>query len=100
MANGRIANFMVRDNSSLKMAHIIWGHSLRGLLMEKEGIVITMVVYMKEKYRIIRPMDWGFIMTHFKDINTMVSGKMMCRMVRENRNFRMVHIMKANFFMA
>jgi hypothetical protein len=38
-------------------------------------------------------------MIRFKVINIMGSGKMMYRMERENKNFKMALIIKENFFM-
>lgn len=99
MASGKIANFMVKGNSSFKMDLIIWELLYKVLHMVKVDIVIIMAVYIKVTYKIIRQMDWVFIMIHFKDISIMVSGKMMYHTVRENKNLKMALIMKENFYM-
>lgn len=99
MVSGKIVNFMVKDNSFFKMGHIIWGRLSKVLPMVKGGIVIIMAVYMKARYRTIKPTDWEFIMTLSKDMSIMASGKMMFHTEKENKSSKMVHIMKANFFM-
>ena len=99
MGNGRIVNFMERGNSFFKMGHIIWGRLSKVLLMVKGGIVIIMAAYMKARSRTIKPTDLEFIMTLSKDMNIMVSGKMMFHMEKESKSSKTVHIMKANSFM-
>lgn len=99
MVNGRIVNFMVKENSFFKMGLIIWGRLSKVLPMDKGGIVIITAAYMKARYRTIKPMDWAFIMTLFKDMSIMESGKMMFHMEREKKSLKTVHIMKVNFFM-
>lgn len=99
MASGKIVNFMAKGNSSFKMDLIIWELLYKVLHMVKVDIVIIMAVYIKVTYKIIRQMDWVFIMIHFKDISIMVSGKMMYHTVRENKNLKMALIMKENFYM-
>ncbi len=41
----------------------------------------------------------GFITIRTRGMSIMASGRMMCRMARENKSFRMAPIMKASSFM-
>lgn len=97
--NGKTKSFPEEDNFSSKMVHIM-KVSIQGvMLMEKEGIFFIMVASMKEESKKMTLMDMGHIVTLFKDTTMKENGSEIVLQEKENKNFRMAHIMKVNFLM-
>jgi hypothetical protein len=86
MVNGPTEFLMEKGNYIIQMEPIMLVIYAKAMLMDKEGLSVPMIGFLKVSYRMSKHKEEdSYIIDNF-DINTMVSGQVICQMALVTNN--------------